>query len=233
MNKTKIDWCDMSWNPVTGCYHDCKYCYAHNIANRFNGGLDTDKKLIELKYPVKDREDRLQPYPYGFKPTLHEYRLGEPEKKTKGKTIFVCSMSDLFGTWVPDEWIVKIFDVVEKCQQHKFIFLTKNGERYRKIFENNRMKRLKKARAKFKSECIFIKDWFELDKINKESDTHILEVNTELGSGWIYSKNKNDNDYYLSTHTFYGLNYQYESEKLQECGFNVILDNWDEQEKKE
>ncbi len=23
MNKTKIDWATMSWNPVTGCLHDC------------------------------------------------------------------------------------------------------------------------------------------------------------------------------------------------------------------
>ena len=37
MNKTKIDWCDSTWNPVTGCLHGCKYCYARGIANRFGG----------------------------------------------------------------------------------------------------------------------------------------------------------------------------------------------------
>lgn len=36
MKKTKIDWCDSSWNPVTGCLHECKYCYARSIANRFS-----------------------------------------------------------------------------------------------------------------------------------------------------------------------------------------------------
>jgi len=35
MNKTKIDWCDRSWNPVTGCLHGCSYCYARRIAQRF------------------------------------------------------------------------------------------------------------------------------------------------------------------------------------------------------
>lgn len=35
MNKTKIDWCDSTWNPVTGCLHGCEYCYARAIANRF------------------------------------------------------------------------------------------------------------------------------------------------------------------------------------------------------
>jgi len=141
MNKTKIDWCDMSWNPVTGCYHDCKYCYASNIANRFSGGLETDKKLIELKYQVTNREDKTQPYPYGFKPTFHEYRLEEPISKTKGKTIFVCSMADLFGAWVPYEWIVKIFEIVEKCPQHKFIFLTKNHERYGDMYSKHKLKK--------------------------------------------------------------------------------------------
>ena len=50
MEKTKIDWCDSSWNPVTGCLHSCKYCYARSIANRFSGGGEkwTDDELIEL-----------------------------------------------------------------------------------------------------------------------------------------------------------------------------------------
>lgn len=28
MLKTKIEWCDSTWNPVTGCQHGCEYCYA-------------------------------------------------------------------------------------------------------------------------------------------------------------------------------------------------------------
>ena len=39
---TKIDWCDSSWNPVTGCMHGCEYCYARNIAYRFGGGFRPD-----------------------------------------------------------------------------------------------------------------------------------------------------------------------------------------------
>ncbi len=37
MKKTKIDWADSTWNPVTGCLHGCEYCYARGIANRFAG----------------------------------------------------------------------------------------------------------------------------------------------------------------------------------------------------
>ena len=33
--KTNIDWCDATWNPVTGCLHGCEYCYARRIAERF------------------------------------------------------------------------------------------------------------------------------------------------------------------------------------------------------
>lgn len=42
MNKTKIDWCDSTWNPVTGCFHGCDYCYARSIAKRF-GGASVEK----------------------------------------------------------------------------------------------------------------------------------------------------------------------------------------------
>lgn len=37
MLKTKIEWCDSTWNPVTGCRHECPYCYARRIAERFSG----------------------------------------------------------------------------------------------------------------------------------------------------------------------------------------------------
>lgn len=33
--RTTIDWCDASWNPVTGCLHGCPYCYARRIPIQF------------------------------------------------------------------------------------------------------------------------------------------------------------------------------------------------------
>ena len=45
MNKTKIDWATMSWNPVTGCRHGCPYCYARRTATRFNAGLEDPAPL--------------------------------------------------------------------------------------------------------------------------------------------------------------------------------------------
>lgn len=133
-SKTKIDWANATWNPVTGCLHGCEYCYARRIAERFS----TDKQYEQYKRPydpVLDVPMRMvctkpEPYPYGFKPTFHRYKLDEPQRWKKPRNIFVCSMSDLFGDWVPDEWITEVFKACEAAPQHRYLFLTKNPKRY-------------------------------------------------------------------------------------------------------
>ena len=129
--KTKIDWCDSTWNPVTGCLHGCEYCYARKIANRFDGGFSTDSGLYELDAPMHKTEPCGSPF--GFLPTLHKYRLNEPQEWKKPKTIFVCSMADLFGEWVPEEWIKAVFDACDKAPEHRYLFLTKNPKRYTRM----------------------------------------------------------------------------------------------------
>lgn len=138
MNKTKIDWCDSTWNPVTGCLHGCEYCYARRIANRFSGGGEKwkDDNLFAIDEKVYAEEsEKACPYPYGFKPTLHRYRLDEYANK-KGRNIFVCSMADLFGDWVPDAWIEEVFAACQKAPQHNYLFLTKNPARYVELINN-------------------------------------------------------------------------------------------------
>lgn len=148
MNKTKIEWCDSTWNPVTGCLHDCEYCYARKIANRFGSlnkmiesaaaeGIDLDDTYFRnpdyfsvLEAPICDDNGKIEPYPTGFYPTFRKYRLDEPQKRKKPHTVFVCSMADLFGEWVPDEWIEMVFEVCAKAPQHRYLFLTKNPQRY-------------------------------------------------------------------------------------------------------
>lgn len=139
--KTKIDWCDSTWNPVTGCLHGCEYCYARRIAERFSAEEKCltfvgDTKFLspyELE-KLAEHKGKKEPYPFGFSPTLHKYRLDEPKKWEKPRTIFVCSMSDLFGEWVPDEWIKQVFEACEAAPQHRYIFLTKNPSRYMKMY---------------------------------------------------------------------------------------------------
>lgn len=144
-NKTKIDWCDATFNPVTGCLHDCEYCYARRIAERFGGASETHNnecchecqwmtegtgEIHDLDEPIYDfDEGRNAPYPFDFDPTFHRYKLDEPQHWKKPRTIFVCSMADLFGDWVPDEWIKAVFDACEKAPWHRYIFLTKNPSR--------------------------------------------------------------------------------------------------------
>lgn len=111
MNKQEtdnIEWALWSWNPVTGCLHNCDYCYARDIANRF--------------------------YPQGFAPSIVPARLSAPANTAVPaeaahnigyKNVFTCSMADLFGKWVPSEWIEAVLDVVRNAPQWNFLFLTK------------------------------------------------------------------------------------------------------------
>ena len=141
--KTKIDWCDSSWNPVTGCLHGCEYCYAARIVKRFGKPIKTEHDHLHvIDRPMRNTdtyeymriagisEGRKLPYPFGFEPTFHRYKLDEPQKWKKPRNIFVCSMADLFGAWVPDEWIIEVLNACRKAPQHRYLFLTKNPARY-------------------------------------------------------------------------------------------------------
>lgn len=128
-DKTKIDWADATWNPVTGCLHGCEYCYARRMVERF-GGMAPDEKCHELNERNHDSRGKADPYPFGFAPTIHRYRMNQPKKWTEPRTIFVCSMADLFGDWVPEEWIKEVFDACKEAPQHRYLFLTKNPQRY-------------------------------------------------------------------------------------------------------
>jgi len=137
MIKTKIDWADRTWNPITGCLNDCSYCYARKISNRFGSHLPKLGSIASLNEPVrhiKYKSSAVCPYPYDFKPTLHKYRLDEPQKIKKPQNIFVCSMADLFGSWIPKDWIDTVFTACEKAPQHNYLFLTKNPERYTEVY---------------------------------------------------------------------------------------------------
>ena len=105
-----IGWARWSWNPVTGCKHNCPYCYARDIANRF--------------------------YPHGFEPAIIPARLTAPRnsrprasKNPAARNVFTCSMADLFGRWVPEEWIDAVFTAVERAPEWNFLFLTKFPKR--------------------------------------------------------------------------------------------------------
>lgn len=140
LNLTNIEWCDRTFNPITGCLHDCSYCYARKQAKRYNPKWEEVKAaahyvgigkngLYDIAEPWS-YDSRTLAHPFGFEPTLHRYRLGDPAKTKRSYNIFVGSMADVFGEWVPDEWIQTVFNACEAAPWHNYLFLTKNPGRY-------------------------------------------------------------------------------------------------------
>lgn len=113
LNNSKIEWTDFTWNPVTGCLNGCPYCYARKISMRFNGH---------------------------FNPTYHPDRLVDPYKLRKPSKIFACSMGELFGDWIPDNWIGNVLLTIANNHKHIFQILTKcphNLIKWEKFFPPN------------------------------------------------------------------------------------------------
>jgi protein gp37 len=111
-----IDWAAWTWNPVTGCLHGCDYCYAREI---------TDKTP--------------EAFPAGFVPLFRPERLDAPANTQVPKDaatdprrgrVFVCSMADLYGRWVPREWIDQVHAACTANPQWDYLMLTKFPDRY-------------------------------------------------------------------------------------------------------
>ncbi len=114
---TSIEWTESTWNPITGCNkvsEGCFNCYAERLAFRL-------KAMGHKKYKN------------GFRLTLHPETLEEPLKWKKPQIIFVCSMSDIFHKDVPDDFIIKIFETMNKANWHIFQVLTKRADRIPQI----------------------------------------------------------------------------------------------------
>jgi protein gp37 len=113
--KSKIEWTDMTWNPVRGCTKvspGCKHCYAEAFAERFRG--------------VKGH-----PYQNGFDLQLVPNKLFDPFEWATPRMVFVNSMSDLFHPGVPDDYIVKVTTVMMQANWHTYQILTKRSDRLR------------------------------------------------------------------------------------------------------
>lgn len=91
---------------------------------------DGSEDVYVLDEPMMNETGKQLAYPFGFDPTFYRYRLDYPKKLKMGNNIFVGAMSDIFGSWVPDEWISEIMKVCVDNPIHNYLFLTKNPERY-------------------------------------------------------------------------------------------------------
>jgi protein gp37 len=118
MSKTKIQWTERTWNPVTGCTkvsEGCRHCYAETMAKRLQGMGQ-------------------QRYANAFSLTIHPDALDEPKQVKKPSMFFVCSMADLFHKDVPFEFVDKVMETIEACPRHTFQILTKRPERMVEYF---------------------------------------------------------------------------------------------------
>lgn len=121
--KSKIEWTEQTWNPVTGCTKispGCKFCYAEVMSKRL--------KAMNVRG-----------YENGFNLSILPERLNEPLKRKKPTIYFVNSMSDLFHEEVKDEYIEEVLNVINKSRHHQFQILTKRAERLADFFLNRKV----------------------------------------------------------------------------------------------
>ncbi|MHC4617136.1 MAG: DUF5131 family protein [Planctomycetota bacterium] len=119
MGQSKIEWTDVTWNPVTGCSKvsaGCKNCYAERLAKRL-------KAMGQIKYAK------------GFEVTLHQSSLGVPSRWQKPRRVFVCSMGDLFHEAVPTSFIKEVFRSMSRPNRHTYQILTKRADRLGRLSE--------------------------------------------------------------------------------------------------
>lgn len=129
--RTRIEWTDATWNPVTGCTKvstGCDHCYAATLAAR------RLRQVYLSGLPVIDTlANRADP----FAVRLWPERLSQPARWADPRMIFVNSMSDLFHVDVPDEFVRQVFKVMLGVDRHVYQVLTKRPARALRFWQKH------------------------------------------------------------------------------------------------
>jgi protein gp37 len=135
MAETTIEWTDATWNPVAGCTiltAGCTNCYAMRMAARLEA-------MGQEKYTGLTRKSGGRAKWTG-KITLDWKSLEIPLKWSKPRFVFVNSMSDLFHTDVPTDFIAAVWQTMEATPQHTYQILTKRPDRMAEILSGQGFK---------------------------------------------------------------------------------------------
>lgn len=134
VNRTKIEWCDYTANPIryrraddpTGqrgpvwacvkASEGCQNCYAESRAWRFQGRQFTASAMRGVVAYVDEGELR---------------QILSPKRLPAGSKLFVGDMTDIFGEWVPFEFLDRLFAVFALRPDVTVQVLTKRPERMR------------------------------------------------------------------------------------------------------
>lgn len=122
-----IEWCDETWQVVSGCDEvspGCRNCYSARLAGTRLKHNPRTKGLAR-----KTTNGR---WTWTGEVRCHDDQLEKPTHWRKPRRIFVADRGDLFHDQVPDSFIDQVFAVMAICRHHVFIVLTKRPDRMRK-----------------------------------------------------------------------------------------------------
>lgn len=151
MTKSRIEYCDYTWNPITGTRDKKEEKRMKGIVSRFSGDIRLNKmakkdysnetregiNLYVLDKAMLNETGKPLNYPFGSEPTFHRYRVDMLERLKMGNNILVGTMGDMFADWVPDEWLEEVLRYCLQFPRHNFLFLTEFPERYKLLKDMN------------------------------------------------------------------------------------------------
>jgi protein gp37 len=129
-DRSRIEWTDSTWNPVTGCTKvsvGCDHCYAEALAH----GRLRDHYLA--RRPVSTNGTTNDP----FAVRLWPERLSQPAAWRESRMVFVNSMSDLFHKDIPADYVREVFEVMSAVDRHVYQVLTKRPSRAAQFVTRN------------------------------------------------------------------------------------------------